>query len=100
MVKVNWTREAIENIHELREHFEPRSLRYAEQLTDQIFEKAEILIQFPQIGRVVPEIDNPAIRELIYKSYRIIYTILTEDKIDILAVHNGLRPLSDISIFD
>lgn len=47
MVKINWTREAIENIHELREFYEPKSASYAERLTDKIFEKAEILSQFP-----------------------------------------------------
>jgi len=100
MVKINWTREAIENIHELREFYEPKSASYAEHLTDRLFEKAEVLVQFPQIGRVVPELDNPKIRELIYKSYRIIYHIVAVDHIDILAVHSGLKPLSDTSIFD
>lgn len=31
--------------------------------------------QFPQRGRVVPELGDPAIREVIFHSYRLIYQI-------------------------
>ncbi len=100
MVKVNWTRQAIEDIYEIREYYRPRSEKYAEQLTDKIFEKANNLVQYPQMGRMVPELERPEIRELIYKNYRIIYHVVSDNQIDILAVHNGLRPLSKDSIFD
>ena len=30
------------------------------------------LAQFPEIGRVVPEFNNPCIREIIVRSYRVI----------------------------
>ena len=100
MVKVNWTRRAIEDIYEISEYYKPRSEKYAEQLTDKIFEKADNLEQYPQLGRMVPEVERPEIRELIYKNYRIIYNVVSDDQIDILAVHNSLRPLSEDSIFD
>ncbi len=99
MAKINWTRQAIEDIYEIREYYKPRSAKYAEQLTDKIFEKGENLEKYPQIGRMVPELEKPEIRELIYKNYRIIYRVVTADQIDILAVHNGLSPLTEESIF-
>lgn len=77
MVKVNWTRQAIENIHEIREYFGNQSKRFAEQLTDKLFQKAENLAQFPQMGRIVPEIGKPEIRELIFRNYRIIYHLVS-----------------------
>ena len=100
MVKVNWTRRAIEDIYEISEYYKPRSEKYAEQLTIKIFEKTDNLDQYPQLGRMVPEVERPEIRELIYKNYRIIYNVVSDDQIDILAVHNSLRPLSEDSIFD
>ena len=99
MVKVNWTRQAIEDIYEIREYYRPRSAKYAEQLTDKIFEKETFLKKHPQIGRMVPEIAREEIRELIYKNYRIVYHVVTDERIDILTVHNGLRPLTEESIF-
>ena len=99
MVKINWTRQAIEDIHEIREYYSLHSEKYAEQLTDNIFEKADYLIQHPELGRMVPELEKAEVRELIYKNYRIIYRIVSEIQIDIIAVHNGLRPLTEESIF-
>ena len=100
MVGINWTRQAIEDIHEIREYYKVRSSKFAEQLTDKIFEKGDSLQQFPKLGRMVPELNKKQIRELIYLSYRIIYRIVSDDKIDILAVHSGLRPLTELSIFE
>jgi len=48
MVKVNWTRQTIENIYEISEYFNHQSKQFAEQLTDKIFEKAKNLEQFPK----------------------------------------------------
>jgi plasmid stabilization system protein ParE len=42
------------------------------------------------MGRVVPEIANPDIRELIFKKYRIVYR-LNENCIEILTVFEGHR---------
>ena len=100
MVKVNWTRQAINNLYEIREYFQPQSKRFVEQLTDKIFEKAKALEQFPQMGRVVPEIGNSEVRELIFRNYRIIYHLVSSSQINILAVHNGIRPLTEESLFE
>ena len=44
------------------------------------------------MGRVVPEIGNPDIRELIFKKYRIVYR-LNANCIEILTVFEGHRLL-------
>ena len=74
--------------------------KYKHALTDKIFEKAKKLEQFPQMGRVVPEIGRSEIRELIFRNYRIIYHLITKTQVNILAVHNGLRPLTEESLFE
>lgn len=51
-------------------------------------------------GRMVPELERPEIRELIYKNYRIIYHVVSIERIDVLAVHKGSRPLTEESIFE
>lgn len=43
-----------------------------------LIEKALSLESLPLRGRVVPELNEPAIREIIFKSYRIIYQISDE----------------------
>lgn len=46
-----------------------RALAFGQLLID----KTRMLGQFPEIGRVVPEIDDAVIREIIVHRYRVIY---------------------------
>jgi toxin ParE1/3/4 len=100
MAQVNWSRQAIEDIHAASEYHRQMSARYADTLVDKIFEKAHLLENHSRLGRMVPEIGREDIRELLYKQYRIVYRIVDETRIDILAVHPSSRPLSDKSIFE
>ena len=43
-----------------------------------LIDKALSLGPFPEIGRVVPEIDDPNVREIIHGSYRIIYEVISD----------------------
>jgi len=47
----------------------------------------------PEIGRIVPELENSEIQELIEGNYRIVYRIKTRDYIEILTVHHTSRNL-------
>jgi toxin ParE1/3/4 len=45
-----------------------------------LVEKALSLNNHPLRGRVVPEINNPSVRELVFKSYRIIFQISEQSR--------------------
>lgn len=47
----------------------------AERLGFQLIDKALTLASFPERGRMVPELKNPAVREIFFKTYRIVYRI-------------------------
>jgi plasmid stabilization system protein ParE len=50
------------------------------------------LEKFPELGRIVPERNQPAIREIVVKNYRIIYRVRENEKIvEILRVWRGAR---------
>ena len=53
----------------------------------------EILLKSRYTGRVVPEIGNENIREIIQGNYRIIYNINNSERIAIITVHHGARLL-------
>ena len=66
---------------------------YANLLNDRVFEMVEHLELFPEMGRrVVPESDDPSVRELIYKNYRIVYQI-KEGYLEIITIIHGSRLL-------
>src|SRR5580704_14034554 len=45
---------------------------------NELIDRALSVATFPELGRVVPEIGEPAVREVIYGSYRIIYEIFAD----------------------
>lgn len=53
----------------------------------------KILKKFPLIGKVVFEINQKEIREIIEGNYRIIYKIFSKTQIDILTIHHSARDL-------
>ncbi len=99
MVKVKWTKQAIQDIYSIREYYLPLSTKFATKVTDQIFSKERLLASFPTVGRVVPELNNESVKEIIYNQFRIIYVVLDNELIHIIAVHSSSKPLSNISLF-
>ncbi len=49
----------------------------------------------PEMGRVVPEEDDPAVREIVHRSYRIIYEVVHEPNF-ILRFWHGARGTPEI----
>jgi toxin ParE1/3/4 len=44
----------------------------------ELINKTRTLTTFPELGRKVPEFDDPDVRELIFRSYRIVYRVRKE----------------------
>ena len=54
--------------------------------------RAEKVAAFPEIGRVVPEFRQPNLREVVCRSYRVIYRIRRdEQRIDIVRFWHAAR---------
>ncbi|MCU0400991.1 MAG: type II toxin-antitoxin system RelE/ParE family toxin [Algoriphagus sp.] len=100
MVKITWSKQAIEDIYRIQEYYSAFAVSFSNQLVDQIFDKENLIAVHPEIGRVVPELNNKSVREIIFRNFRIIYAIFDPQRITILAVHESSRPLSNVSIFD
>jgi toxin ParE1/3/4 len=92
MAKVKWSKDSIEDLKGICKFIALDSPYYAQIFQERIFEMVEHLERFPEIGRIVPESDDPKVREVIYKGYRIIYQI-KEGYLEIIAVIHGSRLL-------
>lgn len=93
MVEINWTGQALEDIESIAIFISRDSKKYAALQIAHFFERVDILESHPKIGRIVPEMNKPNIRELIEGNYRIIYRILFSKRIDILTVHHSAQRL-------
>lgn len=99
MVQINWTNQAQNDLKEIKNYISFDSEKYAEATVWKLYHSTDILLTNTRIGRVVPEIANENLRELIKGNYRIIYWIIDETRIDILTVHQAKRLLENNPLF-
>jgi len=93
MVEIKWTKNALEDLDDIATYISKDSPKYAQILVTQIYEMISHLKQFPKLGRKVPEYNNPNLREILYKNYRIVYLVKTE-RLEIISVIHGSRKLN------
>jgi len=71
--KIRWSPEAADAFENICQRIDQDSSYYASIFANGIFELIEIASMQPDAGRVVPEYNNPDIREFFYKNYRVVY---------------------------
>jgi len=84
-VIVNWTDFAKARLHQIHQYIAEDSPNGADQTIKRIVDRSTQISQLPKSGREVPEYQQPDIREILERPYRIIYRILPE-RIDVLTV--------------
>ena len=92
MTPLIWTRRAIEDVQSIQQFIAQDSPHYAQLVTQRLIASVERLPALPQSGRIVPEINDPAVREVIRGTYRIVYRLVREE-IHIVTVHHAARLL-------
>jgi toxin ParE1/3/4 len=93
MVKIKWNEDAIIDMNEIAEYIAQDSEYYAAIQLDKFFERVEILKGNSKAGKVVPEVGDGNVRELIEGNYRIIYEVKENTGIEVLCVIHGMRLL-------
>lgn len=66
---------AIDDLRDIVLYISPDRPGAAKKLGLALLERTKVLGQFPYAGKVVPEFDDPMVRELILRPYRIVYRI-------------------------
>lgn len=94
--KLIWTEDGIESFEEVVQYISRDSVYYASNFAKKVLLSIEKLEDFPRIGRIVPEYNDPNIRELIYQGYRIVYKIDKEVVYIVLVTHGSQELPSNI----
>lgn len=92
-MKIIWSPLAVQRMTENADYISRDNPAAAVNWAKAVFEKIENIVNFPYMGRIVPEADRNEIKELIFKNYRIIYRVEI-DHISILTIRHGKRFLS------
>ena len=92
-MRISWSPLALERVEDIARYIAQDDSQAAARWVAELFDVVERLAEFPQSGRVVPEVGVQRIRELIFGAYRVIYRV--SDRVEILTVRRGsqlLRP--------
>ena len=92
------TKQAALGIQEITEYIARDNIENAIRFADELLEVCRSIPDFPEIGRVVPEVGQPQIREIIHKNYRLVYTV-RKGKVFILQVFNAARLFRMLNIY-
>ena len=84
---VIWSDPAKADLRSIHDFIARDSRHYARKVARDIVAKADLLDELPRVGRVVPELNDEAIRELSLYSYRILYEIKGPEIFVLAAIH-------------
>lgn len=90
-MKIVWSPLALERVEDTARYIAEDNPDAAVRWVEELFATVERLADFPESGRMVPEVGSPRIRELIFGAYRVIYS--TKDQVDILTVRRSSQLL-------
>jgi toxin ParE1/3/4 len=96
-MRIVWTPLAINRAAEIADYIAQDKPVAAADWIRTLFSKVDQLKSAPEIGRIVPEINDIQFRDLIYGNYRIIYYIEGQ-QISILTIRHGMQilPINEI----
>jgi addiction module RelE/StbE family toxin len=89
-MKIVWTPEALNKLIEIEDFTAQDNPQGVAEFVDHLIERSELIKKNERMGRIVPEISNESIRELLIKNYRLVYRI-QKSVIIILTVFEGHR---------
>ncbi len=91
-MRLIWSPQAVEDVEAIRSYVARDSEHYAKLLVERIIAAVDRLEAFPLSGRVVPEVGDESLREVVYGSYRIVYRLKAE-VVEIVTVFHAARLL-------
>lgn len=90
--KIILTPRAEADLREIFIYLAEFSLNAADAQAGKILSKIDLLANFPRLGRVLPDYNNERLRELVIGHYLVAYYIVSDEQIDILAIHHSAKP--------
>lgn len=92
MAEIIWTEPALSDLKEVADYIALDKFDAARKLVKKVFSTVDRLEQFPESGRIPPELENSRYREVIVGPCRVFYRI-DKDQVYILYLMRGERQL-------
>ena len=93
MRQIFWTVQAQADLAAIHAFISQDSARYVDVTIRHLIAAVDQLVTFPESGRAVPEFDDPDVREIVRRTYRVVYRLVGSEHVHILTIHHGARQL-------
>ena len=87
------TESAYNDLEDIENYISQDSPVIARNFISRIFDKIDVLYQYPGFGKPVPELKDKSIREILLNKYRIVYRIADDENIQVIRIIHGARLL-------
>ena len=94
MIALFWSPQSLDDLEGIRAYIAQDSPVYADLVVRRLVAAVERLRVFPESGRIVPERNDPGIREILERPYRIVYRVLP-GQAEIVMVFHASRLFPD-----
>ena len=89
--EIIWTDPAWDDVENAADYIAQDSTFYAAAFVQEIKEAAASLANFAERGQIVPEFGDESIRELLVRSYRLVYRVSDKQVLILTLVHGAQR---------
>jgi plasmid stabilization system protein ParE len=74
-MEIVFTEQFLSRLEEYSDYIALRDPSTAVKWSQGVIDRCKTIVNLPTIGRIIPEIDLPTLREIIYGNYRLIYEV-------------------------
>lgn len=99
MVKIIFSKIGRSDLREIVNYIKRDSVKYAFLERKKIEGAINKLQNQPLLGKILKELPDEAIRELVFQNYRIIYQLVSNSEINILTIHHHARSITNNPAF-
>lgn len=93
MLIIRWSATAADDLAAIHAFIARDSAHYATKVCADIVASVDALELFPKRGRVVPELPQAGLREVIVGNYRVVYRVRGVEAVEVITVFHGARLL-------
>lgn len=97
MARIRWSNQALADLELIGDYIACDSPSLAQIQVERIFAAVERLSHYPRSGRIVPEMGRDDLREILFGTYRIVYSI-DGDEVQVLTVVHSSRDGTRFSV--
>ena len=90
MRRLVWSPRSVRDLESIHAYIARDSSLYADLVVQRLVRAPERLLRFPESGRIVPEVGQPSLRELIVRPFRVVYRLRGES-VEIVTVLRATR---------